>query len=179
MCKIKLVIDPVFLRGLIYIIANCIIILIFELIFFVVLLAPKEYSAILSVLNSDIFPKGDKKLFYEIENNYGENEFKKYLEISVERENVINNLINNCYIAFISIFIFFLFIIMIFVYNSLKIRTNGNPNILSTIVSSIISVVIFIIPFQYIIYNYGVSFYYTTDEEIKALMFSKLKKEFD
>jgi hypothetical protein len=154
----QLYFGPTFLRGMTYIIFVAIFITIFELIFFVVYLAPMEQNHIIKKINSskylfkdDKLQDVDKESVFSIFNIMNENvktltqtdidanvstdkihsNVKSYIYTVSDRENELNKKINKDSVAFISLEIVILILFIFIINQSLRtyISTSFETNV--------------------------------------------------
>lgn len=98
---------------------------------------------------------------------------KEYIIISVKRENNLLEKINSDSITFISILILILTILLYVIY--LKIKMLGEPDIIPVILSGTITLC-FIMTFQLILFFYGNKYKFTTEDELRYILYSKFIK---
>lgn len=187
---------PTFLRGMIYILAVAIFITVFELIFFVVYIAPQEKKNILYKLTNIKTSENNKghsqyksvddiiKMFDDDKSNI--TSIKAYINTMNDRENILNEKINNDAIAFICIEVFIFILIIYLIYNKLQtyITSDNNLNIglntyygtgiLSPIVNAFITTIILAI-FQINMYFFAHKWKFPSDFEIDYAISSDLK----
>ncbi len=150
-----------FLEGLFYIIFVALIVTIFELLFFLYVIYPKQYDEFYN------YVKNNKVLSIPV--NIPSN-ITKYLEIFREREHILINKINNDIIIFICIEIFVIMLLLYIIYTKKIILKKS-------ILYSIITIFILLL-FQIQMYYFGIKFKYIGyygSSEILAIVFKTLE----
>jgi hypothetical protein len=144
------ILTPTFYNGIIYVSIIAFFMLIFELIFFKVIIEKQEDLVIqynLSTLKSIINNPTDV--------NFGDG----FIDTAIERETELNEIINSNLLLFMSFFILLFFIIIVMCFYA-------TTDVWPTVCVSIITLGILLL-FQITMYFYGHAYEYTTDIELK------------
>ena len=167
-----LISDPVFLRGLFYITLVAIVITIFELVFFITFIGPKETSSIHNYFNNFI------KNVESSKNHIGDanNGLNNYIDVFIDREKILDDKINNDAVSFIILEVIILCIVLYMIYNKLYRVTSTSihgHDLGPVIITSVITVSILAL-FQINMYLFGKDYSYAGSDEIENLIYEQL-----
>jgi hypothetical protein len=154
------------LEGLFYIIFVALIATIFEILFFIYVIFPKQYEEFNNYIKHT---KGQYRLPINIPEN-----ITKYIEIFNIREHELNNKINTNIIVFVCIEIIVLILILYILYSKLD-RVQLKRQCISTFIT-----VTVLLLFQIQMYQFGIKFQYTGaygSAEIFAIIFNELEQK--
>ncbi len=171
------ILTPVFYKGIIYVLTIAVIMLIFEVIFFKVIILPENDKFIHSKLEKlNNLVKGDRfntniDIAGKIVANSGkEKELEDVLSVKYAMSNTINRReldlienINNDLIIFMSVII----IVFVFLIYMCYKKIETVPKDVMPIASVAFLTIVILIIFQSTMYVYGHKFLYTSDIELK------------
>ncbi len=169
-----------FYLGLIYILVVSIFINTFELVFFVLLICPKETEILKEFIDSlDFFPEMTLPTMPPIPQIFNESipvptesiGPDNYFNVMILRENQLIDMYNLHLVIYIVIEICIMIIFLLFVYRRVSFRESIGTLMLS------LKTVLALCFFQVNLYFFALEFLYTTQDEITFLIYKKLKED--